>query len=193
MLEEKKSNQLTSDDDKDLREEAKKIIEAILFASSTPLTINKISQVVDHYTPFSKKVLKELIDELEEEYRQQKRAFCLEEIAEGYVLRSNAMYGAYVHLLHQKKKAERLSQASLEVLSIVAYRQPITRPKIDALRGVDSSGIVHTLLDRELIEPVGKLEVPGRPTLYGTTNEFLQHFGLKDLDELPSFELTEDS
>ncbi len=78
----------------------------------------------------------------------------------------------------------KLSHAATEVLAIIAYRQPITRPQIDAIRGVDSSGTLTQLLERNLVEPLGKLEAPGRPTLFGTTKEFLKHFGLKDLSEL---------
>ena len=101
-------------------------------------------------------------------------------------MRTCEEYSPFVDLIHRNKRTEKLSQASAEVLAIIAYRQPITRPQIEAIRGVDSSGILQNLLERQLIEPTGKLEAPGRPTLYGTTKDFLQHFGLRSAEELAS-------
>ncbi len=163
----------------------KKIIEALLFASSEPLPFNKIREVIETVEPLKPSLLKELISELANEYVFQQRSFRLEEIAQGYVLRSCKEYSPYIDLLYRNKRTEKLSSASAEVLAIIAYKQPITRPQIDIIRGVDSSGTLQNLLERQLIEIVGKLEAPGRPSLYSITKDFLKHFGLRDLNELP--------
>lgn len=163
----------------------KRTIEALLFTSSEPITFNKIREVVDTIDSLQPKELTGLIQELQAEYIEQQRAFRLEEIAQGFILRSAEEFHPYIELLHRNKRTEKLSMASSEVLAIIAYRQPITRVQIEAIRGVDSSGSVATLLERQLIQPVGKLEAPGRPTLYGITKEFLKHYGLKDIKELP--------
>lgn len=161
----------------------KRILEALLFASSDPLPLEKLSEV----TELSTKEVRSLLEELKTEYDTEERAFQLEEIAEGFILRSREAFNPYIAQLHPGRRRARLSHAVAEVLAIVAYRQPITRPQIESIRGVDSSGHVQQLLERGLVEALGKLEVPGRPTLYGVTKEFLQHFGLRDLDELPAW------
>jgi segregation and condensation protein B len=174
------------DVDTKLLQHLKRVVEALLFASAEPLPLAKIREVTDTILPLRPRQMRQMLEELRQEYFNQKRAFTLEEIAQGYVLRTHEEYAPYLEILHRQKRGEKLSQASTEVLAIVAYRQPITRPQIDAIRGVDSSGSLTQLLERQLIEPVGKLEAPGRPTLYGTTKEFLKHFGLKDLSALLS-------
>lgn len=171
--------------EKFVKQHAKRIIEALLFASSDPLPFTKIREVVDTFQLLKPRLLRELINELQQEYLSQQRAFRLEEIAQGFLLRTCEEYSPFIDLLHRNKRTEKLSQASAEVLAIIAYKQPITRPQIEAIRGVDCSGIMQNLLERQLIEPVGKLEAPGRPTLYGITKDFLKHFGLRDLQELP--------
>lgn len=170
--------------DQHLRQHLKRVIEALLFASPDPLSFTKIREITDTILPLRPKQLRQILEELKEDYTTQQRAFKLEEIAQGYVLRTYEEYAPYLDLLYRQKRGEKLSHASTEVLAIVAYRQPITRPQIDAIRGVDSSGTIAQLIERQLIEPIGKLEAPGRPTLYGTTKEFLKHFGLKDLSDL---------
>ncbi len=164
-----------------LKNHIKHVIEALLFASPEPLLLAKIREITDTIHPLRPKEIREIIEELKQEYISQQRAFQLEEIAQGYQLRTHQEYASYLDLLYKNKKNEKLSSASTEVLAIIAYRQPITRSQIDAIRGVDSSGVLSQLIDRELIEPIGKQESPGRPTLFGTTIEFLRHFGLKDL------------
>lgn len=167
-----------------LQHHIKRVIESLLFASPDPLPLHKIREVTNTILPLRPRQLGHILDELKQEYLAQQRAFQLEEIAQGYVLRTYEEYAPYLELFYRQKRHEKISTASTEVLAIVAYRQPITRPQIDAIRGVDSSGSLMQLLERQLIEPLGKLEAPGRPTLYGTTREFLKHFGLKDLTEL---------
>ena len=169
------------------KELAKRIIEGLLFSASEPVSLRKLKEILSTLHPFSHSDVKELIHLLKEEYVEQNRAFQIEEIAKGYVLRTCEEYNHYIQLLLKHSRPDRLSHAALEVLAIISYKQPITRPQIDQIRGVDSSGIIHTLLDRQLIEPCGKLEVPGRPTLYSVTLHFLQHFGLKDRSDLPKF------
>lgn len=159
----------------------KRIVEALLFASADPLSIQKIASTLDQPA----KTIRECLEELQREYQIYRHAFEIEEIAQGFVLRTQKKFAPYIDKLHGMKGSEKLSQAGMEVLAIVAYRQPITRPQIDAIRGVDSSGPITQLIERNLIEGVGKMEAPGRPTLYGTTSEFLKHFGLKDLKALP--------
>lgn len=164
---------------------AKRIIEALLFASSEPLTLVKLREIIEVSCPIKPRVLRELISELQQEYISQQRAFRLEEIAQGFLLRTCEEYASYIDLLHRNKRAEKLSPASAEVLAIIAYKNPITRTQIESIRGVDSSGIMQNLIERQLIEAVGRLEAPGRPTLYSTTKDFLKHFGLRDLHDLP--------
>lgn len=168
-----------------LRRKAKQIIEALFFASSEPISFNKLREIIETLYPIKPRVLRDLIEQLQEEYLSQGRAFRLEEIEEGFLLRSCEEFAPYIQMLFRHKKTEKLSQAAAEVLAIIAYRQPVTRPQIDAIRGVDSTGTLINLLERELIEPLGKLEAPGRPTLYGITQNFLQYFGLRNLKDLP--------
>jgi segregation and condensation protein B len=172
-----------------LKEHLKRVIEALLFASPDPLPLAKIREITDTILPLRPKQLRDILNELKQDYLAHQRAFKLEEIAQGYALRTYEEYAPYLDLLHRQKRGEKLSHSSTEVLAIIAYRQPITRPQIDAIRGVDSSGTITQLLERLLIEPLGKLDAPGRPTLYGTTKEFLKHFGLKDLSALKHEEL----
>jgi segregation and condensation protein B len=170
--------------DHQVRQHLKRVIEALLFTSSDPIPLHKIREITDTICPVRPRQLRQLLEELQQDYISQQHAFKLEEIAQGYVIRTHEEYAPYIDLLYRQKKGEKLSHAATEVLAIIAYRQPITRPQVDAIRGVDSSGTVTQLLERNLIEPIGRLEAPGRPTLYGTTKEFLKHFGLKDITEL---------
>ncbi|MCB1112358.1 MAG: SMC-Scp complex subunit ScpB [Chlamydiales bacterium] len=177
-----------SEEAKQMRQQVKRVMEALLFAYNEPISFNRIREIADQLHPLRPRELRDILSELQQEYITQQRAFRLEEIGEGYLLRTCEELSPYIDLLLRNKRTERLSHAATEVLAIIAYRQPITRPQIEQIRGVDSSGVVASLLERGLIQPVGRLEAPGRPTLYGITNEFLQHFGLKDVKELPAFE-----
>lgn len=171
--------------EKNARTHVKGIIEALLFACNEPIAFDKIREITDTAHPFKPKVIKDLLQELADEYVMQRKSFRIEEIAQGYLLRTCEEFSPYIDILYRNKRGERLSHPAAEVLAIIAYKQPITRPQIDAIRGVDSSGTIYSLLERQLIEPVGKLEAPGRPTLYGITKDFLKHFGLRDIAELP--------
>jgi len=165
---------------------AKRIVEALLFASNEPITFNRMRDIVETAHPLKPRQLKKILTDLQDEYLSQGRAFRLEEISQGYVLRSANEYTKYIDMLYRHPRSEKLSQAATEVLAIIAHRGPITRPQVDAIRGVDSSGTVYALVERGLIEATGKLETPGRPTLYGVTQEFLKYYGLRDLNDLPA-------
>lgn len=168
-----------------MRNQIKRIIEALLFASSEPLPFLRIREICEEIHPLKPKQLKDMLDDLREDYISQGRAFRLEEIAEGFLLRSSEEFGRYIEKLGYTKRQEKLSHPSLEALAIIAFRGPITRPEIDRIRGVDSSGTLQNLLERSLVEQAGKLDAPGRPVLYKVTPHFLKHFGLKDLEDLP--------
>ena len=167
------------------RKQAKRVIEGLLFACSDPLSIKKIREVTDSFYPLKPRIIQALIGELAEEYDREGRAFEIQEIGGGYVVRTRLEYGKYIELLFRNKRGEKLSGAATEVLAIIAYRQPITRIQVDVIRGVDSSGTVYALMERGLIECVGRLEAPGRPALYGTTTNFLKAFGLRSPEDLP--------
>jgi segregation and condensation protein B len=169
-----------------VRTHVKRVVEALLFSCPEPLSIQKIREVTDTFSALAPRHLRRILEELQQEYISQQRAFRLEEIAQGYVLRTHEEYAPYIEILQRQKRGEKLSPAGTEVLAIIAYRQPITRPQIDAIRGVDSSGTLMQLLERQLVETQGKLEAPGRPTLYVTTKEFLKHFGFKDHEDFRS-------
>ncbi len=160
----------------------KRVLEALLFASSRPLTANEIRKVISGISP---KQIETFVSELKEEYNRETRSFELIEIAGGYQIVTRKEYASWLARLELQKKLRQASRSALETLSILAYKQPITRAEIEDLRGVDISAVLSTLLERGFIKIVGKKEVPGRPFLYGTTEKFLEHFGLKALTELP--------
>lgn len=167
-----------------VRAHAKKIIEALLFSSNAPLPLQRIREILLNLHSFKPKEVIDLIHELKQDYQKEERPLQIEEIAEGYLIRTTEAYSQYVEQLYRDKKGERLSQAAREVLSIVAFKQPVTKPQIEAIRGVDSAATVQLLVEKELIEPAGQAQAPGRPTLYAVSNRFLRHFGLKSVDEL---------
>jgi len=126
-----------------------------------------------------------LLSEMMEDYRRADRGFLLTEVAEGFQFRTRPEHSAWIKKL-KKVKTTALSQPALETLAIVAYRQPVVRMDIEKVRGVDSGGVLHTLLEKKLIKIIGKKDVPGKPLVYGTSRKFLEVFGLKDLSELPT-------
>ncbi|MBI3599129.1 MAG: SMC-Scp complex subunit ScpB [Nitrospinae bacterium] len=168
---------------------AKAIIENILFIADRPLTPDKIGEVFNG--GMDKPTIKGILEDLKTEY--QGRGIQLLEIAEGYQLCTRTEYSEWVKRFYTIDKGSKLSQASLETLSIIAYKQPITRVEIEEIRGVDSGGVVKTLLEKSLARNMGRKKVPGRPMMYGTTRKFLEYFGLKSLADLPTLtELKED-
>ena len=162
----------------------KTVIEGLLFVSDTPLSPEKISRVSEG-VPISQ--IRKTLDELVVEYEDLNRAFVLKSVAGGYQFRTRPELSPHILLL-KKKAPSRISKAALETLAIIAYRQPALRIEMERIRGVDVGGTIRTLLEKDLIRIVGRKDLPGRPMLYGTTNKFLEMFGLPDLDALPSIE-----
>lgn len=164
------------------RKEKKDIIELLLFTSGESITVSSIKEI----TGFSEEEIKTLLDELIIEYDERNGGIVIKEIAGGFQLITNPQYSEWVKKIKKNVNQARLSMAALETLAIIAYKQPIIKAEIEQIRGVNSDGAIKTLLEKRLIRIVGKKEAPGRPFLYGTTKEFLEYFGLKDLTELPT-------
>lgn len=172
--------------------EAKKIVESILFVASEPLRPRDISFLFKGVTNVNVKDVRKLLGELVEDYRE--RTLQIIEVAEGYRLCTRAEFSPWVKRFSKKEKKTKLSQAALETLAILAYKQPITKAEIEEIRRVDCGGVLHTLLERGLIRILGRRDVVGRPIVYGTTPQFLEHFGFKSLSDMPKpeeFETTE--
>ena len=164
------------------REEVKSIVESILLVADGPQTLHRFGEIFDQV---DRRMLQSILSELQSEYESQNRGIRLVEVAGGYQLRTAKANAEWVKKFLGGRPA-RMGKATLETLAIVAYRQPITKAEIEAIRGVDVDGVITTLLERNLIRAVARKDVPGRPFLYGTTPEFLQLFNLKDLSELPA-------
>ena len=161
--------------------EVKSIIEALLFASPAPLNQAKINTVFNPETY----VLKDIINALNKQYLKEKHAFEIQQVAGGFQLVSKKEYEIFIRRMLSKSGKLTLSNAALDCLAIIAYRQPISRYEIEAVRGVDSSGVIKTLLGRELVKIKGRDSGPGRPLLYKTPNKFLEYFGINRLSDLP--------
>ena len=160
---------------------AKRIIEAVLFVSNKPVSIMTLKDVlkdIDHTE------IRAYIEELNNEYSSSERSFSIREIAGGFQMLTDPVYSSWISSLY-KRPPDRLTGPALETLAIIAYKQPLTRSDIEVIRGVNVDGVLHTLEERQLIRTKGRVDAPGRPILYGTTIEFLQHFGLKSLEDLP--------
>ena len=166
------------------REEIKAIIENILLAADQPVSEAQFKNLFgDEVEKVSfKSVLEELIDEYNSRNLQ------ILQVAEGYQLCTRHDYSNWVRKFLKFDKTRKLSQPSLDTLSIIAYKQPLTKAEVEEIRGVDSSGVVRTLLEKKVISPGGRKKVPGRPIMYRTTRKFLEYFGLKDLSDLPTLE-----
>ncbi len=167
------------------KDQAKNIIEAMLFVTDKPLFIKEIKGVLEE---FETREIKEIINELSREYEDMARAFRLKEMAEGYQIVTDPMVSPWLKKLYKTSGAERLRGPSLETLAIIAYKQPVTKPEIEAIRGVNVDGVLKNMVEKNLVKIVGRKEALGRPILYGTTAEFLQYFGLGSLEELPKLE-----
>jgi segregation and condensation protein B len=175
------------------------VIEALFFSAQKPLSIKEIADALrnagaeDEFSPneFANVRPAEIaaaIEQLKIEYIQEHRAFQIIEKAEGWQLATDPAFAPWVRELFPAPKPARLTAPALETLSIIAYRQPITRADVEAVRGVNIDGVLQTLMERGLVKIAGRAEVPGRPLLYETTQFFLDHFGLRTLDELPNAE-----
>ena len=161
------------------------VIEAVLFASDEPLTDARLAGVVELG---SGKQVRECIDNLNNKYRANNSAFRIEKIAGGYQMLTLSVYNSWLQKLLRARTDSKLSQAALETLAIVAYKQPIIRADVEAIRGVASGEIIRSLMFKGLVKIVGRAEVLGRPLLYGTTKKFLEVFGLNTLKDLPKIE-----
>jgi segregation and condensation protein B len=162
-------------------ERVKGIIEGILFAAGDPIAIKEIAEIVG----IDQKQLKRIIKEMINDYEKDSRGIYILEFNDKIQLSTKPEYSHYIKKLIRFETRQNLSQAALETLAIVAYKQPITKSEIDEIRGVRSDRAVTTLLERNLIREAGRLEATGRPILYSTTDEFLKYFGFKNIDELP--------
>src|SRR6202048_1630475 len=176
-----------------------RVIEALLFSAQKPLSAKKICDAINRSAEAEDLTLNDLgnvreaevaaaLQQLKTEYVEQQRAFQLIEKAEGWQLASDPGYAQFVRQLFPGPKPARLTAPALETLAIIAYRQPITRADVEAVRGVNIDGVLQTLMERGLVKIAGRAEIPGRPLIYETTQFFLDHFGLRNLDELPNVE-----
>lgn len=164
------------------RLELMSLIEAIIFASDQPINSEKLAKIVN----LEKEKVEEIVEELIAYYSHNVvRGIEIAEVAGGYFFRTKTIHAPYIKKIVLGKEAQ-LSRSAMETLSVIAFKQPITRAEIEYLRGVDSSNAIRTLLEKKLIKIVGKKDVPGKPHVYGTTKEFLKSFGLKDLSQLPN-------
>jgi segregation and condensation protein B len=165
--------------DEQTRDQLKKALECVLFVATKPLPLEEIARILQ--VPLDEALM--LLNELAVEY-ERRSGLAIVEVAGGWRMVTRPEFAAYISRLHPLQRI-RLSRGSLEVLAIIAYHQPITRPEIEQLRGVDSSAAIQSLLEHGLIQVVGYKETVGRPRLYATTQKFLELFGLRSLDELP--------
>ena len=177
-----------------------RVIEALLFSAQKPLSIPEIATAIkgaegdpagagpNEFSRVREAEVAAALEQLKIDYVEQERAFQLVEKVEGWQLATDPQYAQWVRQLFPAQKPARLSAPALETLAIIAYRQPITRADVEAVRGVNIDGVLQTLMERGLLKIAGRAEVPGRPLLYETTQFFLDHFGLRNLDELPNVE-----
>ena len=163
-------------------ETLKQVIEALIFASDVPISAVQIKQYIEDVTVSQ---IQKVVDELNLEYKQTNRAFSIIKVANGFQMVTRDAYSQWVSKLFQRRRKQKLSQAGLETLSVIVYRQPVSKTEMDAIRGVNCDGVLRTLLERKLITIAGRAEGPGRPLLYKTTAEFLRYFGVNTLKDLP--------
>ena len=161
----------------------KAAIEAVLFIAGNPMTLDKLHALFEEAT---KEQIELQINALKQDYNDRNAGIMLADVAGGYQLATRPENASWIRKFRSVKISSRLSRPALETLAIVAYKQPITRSEVEEIRGVNIGGIIRNLMERRLIKIVGKKDVPGKPMLYGTTMEFLQYFGLKDLSALPT-------
>ena len=158
------------------------VLEALLFVSGEPLPLARLTTIIG---AVSKAEVEQALNLLSQQLSQDGRGIQLVKLAGGYRLVTKPDYAPWLKRLDKAKAAQKLSRSALESLAIIAYKQPLVRAEIEEIRGVETSGVLRTLLERKLVRIVGRKEVPGRPIMYGTTKFFLEHFGLQDLTQLP--------
>lgn len=163
----------------------KAVIEALLFASDKPLTLERIRNILDNLQTDE---IRRILEELREEYEQSNRGIRITEIAGGFQIITAPSFAPFLKKLYKERHTEKLSKPALETLAIIAYKQPVTKLEIESLRNVNIDGVMQNLLDKGLIRVTGRKKAPGRPKVYGTNLQFLEYFGLKSLEELPKIE-----
>ena len=169
----------------------KRIVEALIFASSDPISVESIQDIFQGFGENGKPVRIETIqivsavEELNRQYEKNGAAYRISKAAGGFQFATLPQYAEWVGRLYEEKARRKLSQAALETLAIIAYKQPVSKPEVEAIRGVNADYVVRTLLERNLITLIGRAATVGRPLLYGTTKDFLKYFGINDLSELP--------
>ncbi len=165
------------------------IIEALIFASEDPISATEIVKAIKEIDGDDINIttndVEKTVEELNENYSQENNSFHIIKIARGFLFATKQEYAKYLGFLSTEKTKRRLSQAAVETLSIIAYKQPITKPEIEAIRGVNSDYMINTLLEKKLITIKGRADTIGRPLIYGTTEEFLMYFGLNKISDLP--------
>ena len=163
----------------------KSAVEALIFASEKPVTVEQLKKVLGNPDSGS---LRKIIDQLKYEYETQNRGFRIAEIAGGFLMITCAAFGPFLKKLFKERSVDKLSKPALESLAIIAYKQPLTKAEIESLRNVNVDGVMKNLLDKNLIRICGRKKLPGRPFVFGTTGQFLEHFGLRSLEDLPKIE-----
>ena len=166
------------------RSELKAIVENLLLASDNPVSADHLHQTLVNGA--DKAELKSVLEELQADYES--KSLQVVEVAEGFQLCTRPEYSEWIRKFLKLDKTFRLSQPALDTLSIIAYKQPLTKTEVEEIRGVDCSGVIKTLLEKKIINPGGRKDVPGKPIMYKTTQKFLEYFGLRDLSELPTLE-----
>ncbi|MDI6758625.1 MAG: SMC-Scp complex subunit ScpB [Candidatus Omnitrophota bacterium] len=166
-------------------ESIKSIIEALLFSSERPLTTEQLKKVINN---LEAKQINKVMEELKLEYEKTNRGLRIIEVAGGFVMTTAPHLSVFLKRLYKERRAERLSKPGLETLAVIAYKQPVTKFQIQSLRNVNIDGVMNSLLIKGLIRISGRKKAPGRPYVFGTTKQFLEHFGLNSLQELPKME-----
>lgn len=173
-----------------MSKELNKVIEAVLFVSDEPLTLDDLKDVFERpaFENFASEddALTKALEEIRQKYAAEDYVFELLELAGGYQLLTKPEWGDYAKQAVQAKDKKRLSRAAIETLAVIAYKQPVTRTELEHVRGVNCDYAVNKLIDKELIEAAGRADLPGRPLLYKTTPQFLAYFGIQDVSELPA-------
>lgn len=163
----------------------KAVIEALLFASDKPLTLEKVRNVLDNIATDE---IRKILENLKSDYEASGRGIRLTEIAGGFQIITAPNFAPFLRKLYKERNADKLSKPALETLAIIAYKQPVTKLELESLRNVNVDGVMASLNDKNLIRVAGRKKAPGRPKVYGTTTQFLEYFGLKSLDELPKID-----
>jgi len=161
------------------------VIEALLFTSDKPLTLEQMKNVLDNLATSD---IRRVIEDLNTGYQQSNRGIRIAEIAGGFQMITATWVAPFLKKLYKQRHIDKLSRPALETLAIIAYKQPVTRGEISALRNVNIDGVMQTLLDKDMVRVAGRKKAPGRPRVYATTRQFLQHFGLKSLEDMPKIE-----